>query len=443
MFAAVLAYDRGVAADPQIAPAAATEADRLARLNALLEHAAEHSPFQRERLRGHLPVSSLADLRALPRTSKQDLVDDQAAHPPFGTNLTCPLDRYTHLHQTSGTTGATLRVLDTPEDWAWWTRGLGAVFRAAGVGPGDRVALAYSFGPYIHFWASYEGVKDVGAMAIALGGMESVQRLATLREYEATTLLCTPTYAVHLAKVAEQHDLTDAMRSIQRVVCTGEPGASIPSVRRRIQVGWGARCFDHAGLSEVGPFGYPCDVAGGMHLREDEFVAEILHCESGEPVSDGAHGELVVTALGRTGFPVVRYRTGDIVECHAGACPAGHPGRWLPQGILGRSDDMVVIRGMNVFPSAVEQILREFDGVGEFRITFYTEPSAMDEIKVEVELARATEARAIQARLRAGLGLRVRIVPLKPGILPTQVGKARRVADLRPTRSPALRADES
>ena len=442
MFATVLAYDRAVAADPQIVPTAVTEADRLARLNALLEHAAEHSPFQRERLRAHLPLARLADLRALPRTSKQDLVDDQAAHPPFGTNLSRPLDRYTHLHQTSGTTGATLRVLDTPEDWAWWTRGLGAVFRAAGVGPGDRVALAYSFGPYIHFWASYEGVKEVGAMVIALGGMESVQRLATLREYEATTLLCTPTYAVHLAKVAEQHDLTDAMRSIQRVVCTGEPGASIPSVRRRIQVGWGARCFDHAGLSEVGPFGYPCDVAGGMHLREDEFVAEILHCESGEPVSDGAYGELVVTALGRTGFPVVRYRTGDIVECHADPCPAGHPGRWLPQGILGRSDDMVVIRGMNVFPSAVEQILREFDGVGEFRITFYTEPSAMDEIKVEVELAHATEARAIQARLRAGLGLRVRIVPLKPGILPAQVGKARRVADLRPTRPPALRADE-
>jgi phenylacetate-CoA ligase len=431
-----------VAADSQLAPPAVSEVDRLARLNALLEHAAEDSPFQRERLRDHLPLASLADLRGLPRTSKQDLVDDQAAHPPFGTNLTYPLERYTHLHQTSGTSGMTLRVLDTPEDWAWWTRGLGTVFRAAGVGARDRVALAYSFGPYIQFWASYEGAQDVGAMVIALGGMDSLHRLATLREYEATTLLCTPTYAVHLAKVAEQQDLRDAMRSIERVVCTGEPGASIPSVRRWIQLGWGARCFDHAGLSEVGPFGYPCDVAGGLHLREDEFVAEILHCESGAPVADGAYGELVVTALGRTGFPVVRYRTGDIVESHAGPCPAGHPGRWLPQGILGRTDDMVVIRGMNVFPSAVEQILREFDGVGEFRITFYTEPSAMDEIKVEVELARATEARAIQARLREGLGLRVRIVPLKPGILPAQVGKARRVADLRPTRPPALAADE-
>ena len=225
---------------------------------------------------------------------------------------------------------------------------------------------------------------------------------------------------------------------MQRVVCTGEPGASIPSVRRQIQLGWGARCHDHAGLSEVGSFGYPCDGCGGMHLREDEFIAEIVDPGTGDPVADGATGELVVTALGRTGFPVIRYRTGDVVERHAEPCASGHPGRWLPQGILGRTDDMVVIRGMNVFPSAIEQILREFEGAGEFRITFYSEPTAMDEVKLEVELTRPLEARAIQAQLRQTLGLRVRIVPLKRGILPTQIGKARRVADLRPERTATL-----
>jgi phenylacetate-CoA ligase len=224
-------------------------------------------------------------------------------------------------------------------------------------------------------------------MVIALGGMDSLQRLVTMRDYGPTTLLCTPTYAVHLA--------------------------------------------------------YPCDSYGGMHLREDEFVAGILDPETGDPVDDGATGELVVTALARTGFPVVRYRTGDVVERHPEPCGAGHPGRWLPQGILGRSDDMVVIRGMNVFPSAIEQILREFDGVGEFRITFYTEPSAMDEVKLEVELSRPLEARAIQAQLRQTLGLRVRIVPLKPGILPTPIGKARRVADLRPAAGATLPGQEA
>jgi phenylacetate-CoA ligase len=414
------------------------DAERLRRLNDLLGLVVEHSPFQRARLDGLVPLERIEDLARLPLTTKDDLVADQAANPPFGTNLTHPLERYTHLHQTSGTTGVTLRVLDTPEDWAWWRRNLGVVLRHAGVGPADRVALAYSFGPYIQFWASYEGAQDVGAMVIALGGMDSLQRLVTMRDYGATTLLCTPTYAVHLARVAEQNDLTDALASVQRVVCTGEPGASIPSVRRQIQLGWGARCHDHAGLSEVGSFAYPCDGSGGMHLSEDEFIAEILDPVSGEPVADGATGELVVTALGRTGFPVIRYRTGDVVERNAEPCGSGHPGRWLPQGILGRSDDMVVIRGMNVFPSSIEQILREFEGAGEFRITFYSEPTAMDEVKLEVELARPLEARAIQAQLRQTLGLRVRIVPLKPGILPSQVGKARRVADLRPTRAATL-----
>jgi phenylacetate-CoA ligase len=427
-----------VVADPHPAVAVPADAERLQRLNDLLGLVAEHNAFQRERLAGLVPLERLDDLARLPFTTKDDLVADQAAHPPFGTNLTYPLPRYTHLHQTSGTTGVTLRVLDTPEDWAWWRLNLGIVFRSAGLGPDDRVALAYSFGPYIQFWASYEGAQDVGAMVIALGGMDSLQRLVTMRDYGATTLLCTPTYAVHLARVAEQNDLADALRSVERVVCTGEPGASIPSVRRQIQLGWGARCHDHAGLSEVGSFGYPCNGCGGMHLREDEFIAEILDPRSGEPVRDGETGELVVTALGRTGFPVIRYRTGDIVERHAEPCGSNHAGRWLPQGILGRSDDMVVIRGMNVFPSAIEQILREFEGVGEFRITFYSEPTAMDEVKLEVELARPLEARAIQAQLRQTLGLRVRIVPLKPGILPTQIGKARRVADLRPPRTATL-----
>jgi phenylacetate-CoA ligase len=407
------------------------DTDRLARLKALVETVAATNEFQRGRLDG-VELNSLDDLRQIPLTSKEALVADQAQHPPFGTNLTFELERYAHVHQTSGTTGATLRVLDTAEDWLWWRRCFARVFRSTGVGPKDVVALAYSFGPYVQFWASYEGASEVGAMVVALGGMDSVQRLDTIREYRATTLVCTPSYAVHLAKVAAQSDQLEALESVDKLICTGEPGASLPGVRTEMERAWGARCYDHAGLSEVGPFAYPCADSGGLHLTEDEVIAEIVHPDSGEPVGSGELGELVITALGRVGFPAIRYRTGDIVECNPEGCPAGHLGRWLPGGVLGRSDDMVVIRGMNVFPSAIEQILREFGGVGEFRITFYNDPRAMDEVKVEVELARPADARAIQARLRQRLGLRVRIVPIKAGILPAQIVKARRVVDLRP-----------
>jgi len=269
-----------------------------------------------------------------------------------------------------------------------------------------------------------------------MGGMDSVQRLHTLRDFEATALLCTPSYAVHLAKVAVENDLTDATSSVERVICTGEPGASLPAVKERIETSWEARCFDHAGLAEVGAFADPC-TEGGLHLAEDDFLCEILDPQSHARVTDGQLGELVITSLSRTGFPVIRYRTGDVVEAHGQACPAGHEGSWLPQGILGRTDDMVVIRGMNVFPSAIEQILREAGGVGEFRITFYNDPRAMDEVKLEAELAHPGDARTIQARMRQRLGLRVRIVPLKAGILPPQIGKARRVEDLRPGAAPA------
>ena len=405
--------------------------ERLDRLAALLARARADNAFQRARL-GDVEVAGWDDIARLPLTTKDDLLADQAAHPPFGSNLTFPVERYTHLHQTSGTTGATLRILDTPEDWAWWRRQLGRVLSAAGIGPGDRVALAYSFGPYVQFWASYEGAQEAGALVIPLGGMDSVQRLETMREYGATALLCTPSYALHLAKVAAEKDLGAALEPVERIVCTGEPGASLPAVRGRIEAAWDARCLDHAGASEVGSFAYPCAADGGLHLFEDEFVVEILDPATGAPVALGETGELVLTALGRIGFPVIRHRTGDMVERSDATCSAGHDGMWLPQGILGRADDMVVIRGMNVFPSAIEEILRQSSGVGEFAITFYNDAHAMDEVKVEVELAQPREARAIQDRLRQRLGLRVRIVPVRPGILPTYAGKARRVQDLRP-----------
>jgi phenylacetate-CoA ligase len=406
----------------------------LRRLNDLLALVTERNAFQRSRLGAWAPLQSVEELRRLPFTRKQDLLDDQREHPPFGTNLTFGLDRYGHLNQTSGTTGQTLRVLDTDDDWRWWSSGLAHHLRAAGVGPEDRVALAYSFGPYVQFWASYAGVIGVGAMAIPLGGMDSVQRLTTIADYEATVFLATPSYASHLAKVATDNGLTSALSTVRRLVCTGEPGASLPAMREQIEAAWEARCYDHAGAAEAGPFGYPCDEGGGLHLYEEEFVCELIEPGGEEPVGDGELGELVVTALGRTGFPAVRYRTGDLVSATTERCPAGHPGRWLPDGIPGRVDDMVVVRGMNVFPSAIEQILRESTDLGEFRITFYTDPHAMDEVKVEAELARPGDARRIQTRLRQRLGLRVRIVPVKPGILPAHTHKARRVADLRPRR---------
>jgi phenylacetate-CoA ligase len=390
----------------------------------LLDLVLARNPFHQARLAGWDPDAEL------PPLTKSELVADQAAHPPFGTNLTYELDRYVAVHQTSGTTGPPLRVLDTTEDWQWWAACLATTFRAAGIGPGDRVALAFSFGPHVQFWDARDGLERVGAMSITLGGMSSVQRLQTIAQVEATALFCTPSYALRLFEVAVEENLEGALASVQKVICAGEPGASLPAVRARIEEGLGARVYDHAGLSETGPFAYPCGAGGGLHLNADEFVCEVLDMD-GQPALPGQRGELVLTPLGRRGWPVLRYRTGDVVVNPTQPCPAGHPHPWLPGGIVGRTDDMVVIRGMNVYPSAIEQAVRNASDSGEFRLTFYSEPGGMDEVKLEVELGRGSTARTLQDVMRQQLGLRVRVVPVGPGVLPRSDHKARRVLDLR------------
>jgi phenylacetate-CoA ligase len=387
----------------------------------LLELVLEHNPFHRARLGGERPET----LAQVPLLEKRELVDDQRRNPPFGTNLTFPIERYTHVHQTSGTTGPPLRVLDTREDWQWWASCLATTYRAAGIGPGDRVALAFSFGPHVQFWDARDGLELVGAMSLTLGGMSSVQRLQTLAQVEATALVCTPSYALRLYEVAVEENLESALASLQKVICAGEPGASLPAVRARIEEALSVRVFDHAGLSETGPFGYPCADGGGLHINADEFAWEVLDAAPGD------RGELVLTPLGRRGWPVLRYRTGDIVVSPGERCPAGHAHPWLPGGIVGRTDDMVVIRGMNVYPSAIEQAVRDASESGEFRLTFYSEPGGMDEVKLEVELGRSATARTLQDVMRQQLGLRVRVVPVGPGVLPRTEGKARRVMDLR------------
>jgi phenylacetate-CoA ligase len=390
----------------------------------LLDLVVARNPFHQARLAGW------DRSQELPPLTKSELVADQGAHPPFGTNLTYELDRYVAIHQTSGTTGPPLRVLDTAEDWAWWRSCLARSFERIGIGAQDRVALAFSFGPHIHFWATKEGLQEVGAMAVVTGGMTSAQRLQTIADTRATALACTPTYALRLHEVAVEQRMEGALETIESVVCTGEPGASLPAVRSAIEDAFGARVYEHAGSTEAGPFGYPCPEGGGLHVDESQFACEIVGADL-EPVPAGERGELLVTPLGRTGFPVLRYRTGDVVLHTDERCPGGHDDRWLPGGIVGRTDDMVVIRGMNVFPSAVEEAVRSVTGSGEFRITFYSEPGGMDEIKLEVELDDGTRARRLQEVMRHQLGLRIRIVPVAAGVLPRSENKSRRVVDLR------------
>jgi len=402
---------------------------QLRRVQELLAEILPRNGFYAKKLGGHR-VKTWDDFQELPFTTKSEIAEDQEENPPYGTILTYPLERYTRFHQTSGTTGkAPIRVLDTEESWEWWARCWGHVYRGAGVGPGDRVFFAFSFGPFIGFWAAYEGARTVGAMTLPGGGMQTEQRLKFMLDNNATVLCCTPTYALRLAELAEQAGVDLSGSAIRATIHAGEPGASVPGVRARIEQAFGARCHDHTGMTELGATGFTCQEQAGPHLIETEFVFEVIDPSTLKPVPRGAQGELVATNLGRASMPLIRYRTGDLVQLDETPCRCGRTFARLIGGILGRADDMVVVRGMNVFPSAIEGVLREFPEVSEFRIEVFSKRS-MVELNVLLDPRPGSEddlAMRVSNRLNDRLLLRVPCELVPPGSLPRFDLKAQRL----------------
>jgi len=419
-------FDRGL----ETLSADALRAHQWERLTRAARAVVPANPFVTEKWRaaglaGSGDLRGWDDFARLPFTSKAELVRDQAAHAPFGTNLTYPVDRYVRVHQTSGTSGAALRWLDTEESWAWWARCWGFVLRGAGLGPVDRVFFPFSFGLFVGFWAGFEGARALGAMVIPGGGQDSMQRLAAIEALGATAVCCTPSYALHLAEAARSRGVDLRALGVRTTVHAGEPGAGIPAVRARIEEAWGARAFDHAGMTEMGAYGFECLAQAGLHVNESEFIAEIVDPLTRRPATEG---ELVLTNLGRIGSPLLRYLTGDRVRAATGRCPCGRTFLRLDGGILGRVDDMLVVRGVNVFPSAIEGIVRRFPAVEEFLIEVYRQ-SEMDELRLLVEVGdgAAPVARSVAEAVRVDLGIRVEVVPVPTQTLPRHELKARRL----------------
>ena len=375
-------------------------------------------------------VQTLDDYRQLPFTTKAELSTNQAAHPPYGTNLTFPRERYIRIHQTSGTTGNPLRWLDTEESWNWWARCWGAVYNGAGVTAGDRIFFAFSFGPFIGFWSAHEGARHIGALSIPGGGMTSLQRVRAIQFNDISVLISTPTYALRLAEVAEVEGVDIANSNVRNTIHAGEPGASLPSTKHRIESAWGARCYDHAGATEVGAWGFECQAQSGVHLNEGEFICEVINPDTGEQANEG---ELVITNLGRIGMPVIRYRTGDYVKLKTDLCGCERTFWRLEGGVIGRTDDVLIIRGVNVYPSAIENIVHRFPEVGEFAVDVYRR-GALDEMEIRLEVNSAEPnmiAVAVSKAVREALGLRIDVKPVSHETLPRFDLKARRFTDHR------------
>ena len=383
-------------------------------------------PFDPRRLRTY------EQFRVLPFTTKDELLADQQAYPPYGTKLSYAIERYCRLHQSSGTAGVPLRWLDTRESWDWFLGCWRIIYETIGLQPDDRLFFPVSFGPFLGFWGAFEGATRLGNLCLAGGGMTSTARLRFMLDNRATVVACTPTYALRLAEVATEEGMDLAGSPVRALVVAGEPGGSIPATRARIESAWGARVFDHTGMTEIGALGIACiPNPGGVHLIESECIAEVINPETTESVSPGTEGELVLTNLGRWGSPLVRYRTGDLVRVDPNPCPCGHAWTRLEGGILGRVDDMLIIRGNNLHPSAVEELLRGLPEVAEYRCTVCAE-GPMNSVRVEVEPALACSempddlagrvARVFQDRFH----FRAELVAVPPGTLPRFEMKAQR-----------------
>lgn len=403
---------------------------QLGRLNALLERVLPDNQFYMKKLaRVNRPIKSMAEFATWPCTFKEELVRHAGGGEGDAiSTLTWPRQRYSRFHQTSGTSGRPLVVLDTPDDWQWVLECWQYVIDAAGITADDRALMAFSFGPHIGFWGAYEALTHLGALVIPTGGMSSLQRLELARNNSPTILCCTPSYGLHLAEVAAQHHIDVAQFGVRLLVLAGEPGGSVPAVRCKLQQLWNAQVHDHSGATEVGPWGFGDSAGTGLHVIESEFIPEFLSLATGAPAEDGEEAELVITNLGRFGCPVIRYRTGDVVKPKWNA-DGENRFVLLAGGVLGRTDDMLVVRGVNVFPSSIDHILRSFPEVVEYRATVYR-VSEMDRLRIEVE-DRLEQPERIAREVKMLLGLRVEVESIPLGTLPRFEGKGRRFIDQR------------
>ena len=428
--------------DPEVerAPAEELANRQLARIKQLLSVVYTDNAFYRKKFQAQgvhpREIKTLTDIAKLPFTLKGEFQQDQANNPPYGTNLTEPLRNYTRFHQTTGTTGRPLKWLDTKEGWTWRGRCAAMSLAGPGITAEDVIFFPFAFGPHVAYWGIFEGAWQLGALAIAGGGWDTLQRIKFIMENGVTVVACTPTYTLRMAEVAQENGIDLKNSSVRITFHGGEPGALIPSIREKIISSWGAKPFDYPGLTEVGAYGIHCTAQdAAVHVNEAEFFFELIDQQTGLPIQGAGTGEMVLTNLGRSCSPAIRFKTGDIVKVSENRCDCGRSFRLLEGGIIGRVDEMITIRGMNIFPSQVGTVTEKHLQIGEeYQIVACTE-KGMASLKVLLELAvdRPGEqlAREIAQELRDCLEIRVEVETVAPGTLRRSDYKSKRFVDCR------------
>ena len=356
----------------------------------------------------------------MPKVDKAHMRGIQRKDPfPYGDALCVPLDRVTEFRQTSGTTGQAVYQADTWQDWEWWAECWSYLLYAQGYRARDRVFLPFGYNIFVAFWAAHYAAEKMGCEVVPGGVLDTEARILKLQELQASAMMATPTYVLGMAETARGMGLDPARDlHVRRITCAGEPGASIPATKRRMEEAWGAKVYDHCGATEIGAWGFECEEqSGGIHVNEALFLAQVEDLETGELVEEpGRRGRLIITALDRIGMPCVRFDSKDVVEWAEEPCACGRTFRLFKGGVVGRADDITKVKGVLLAPSAIEEVVRSFPEFGEFEVEV-TKKGDLDEITLRLELppAYAGDQHELllklkhQLRLNTNLGYRVEV----------------------------------
>jgi len=405
----------------------------------------DHSKFHRQLYAdaGLTPkdIQTFDDIRHVPKVEKSMMRDIQRKDPfPYGDMLCVPLEEVSEFRQTSGTTGQPVYQADTWQDWEWWAECWSYILWAQGYRPADRVFIPFGYNIFVAFWAGHYAAEKVGCEVVPGGVLDTQARILKIQELKATAMMATPTYVLGMADTAKtKMGIDPAELGIRRITCAGEPGAGIPTTKKRMETAWNARVFDHAGATEIGAWSYECtEQPRGMHVNEAFFLVEIEDTKTGEIIEKpGRRGKMVITALDRMAQPCVRFDAKDIIEWDEQPCSCGRTFRIIKGGVVGRADDITKVKGVLLAPSAIEEVVRGIDGLGDEFEVIVDKLGDVDRIKLKVELlpGKEDQVKAVesdlkdQLRLKTNLGYRIEFYDY--GRLPRYEVKAKRFKDFR------------
>lgn len=416
------------------------------RFKQLFAHAYEHSPFYKKKYQdaGLDPdaLKTPEDIKRVPIITKEDFREGQRDVEPFpyGGFLSVPIEQVTGCHRTTGTSGSAVWYADTWADWEKYTDNWAMMMYSRGLRESDRVYVPFPYHLFIAFWGGHYGAEKLGAEVIPGGQASTEQRVREMKDLKCTAVMCTPTYALRMAEIAAKIGIEPRKDlPVRMIFCAGEPGASVPATKRRIEEVWDAKVYDHCGATEAPLWAFECEAQNGLHLNEPNYIIEILDPDNLKPVLPGEIGTVVVTNLNRYAMPCIRFDLKDMTKLSTSLdqCPCGRTWRKIEGGIVGRRDDITKIRGVLFSPTSVEQVVRNMPELGDEYEIHLTRENEYDRILVVTEVLpefaslKDEIAKVLLRELRNGTQLRCEVEIRDIDSLPRYEVKSKRFKDLR------------